>query len=100
MPNSKIFLPMNIYQVFTRLFGANVEHPVPHGSKSQNGCGTMSSFTQKALAEIKAMGFTHIWYTGIIEHATQTDYSRYGIRKDKPEVVIRVFLPKMTTVFY
>ena len=78
---------MNIYQVFTRLFGANVEHPVPNGSKSQNGCGTMSSFTPKALAEIKAMGITHIWYTGIIEHATQTDYTRYGIKKDHPEVV-------------
>lgn len=78
---------MNIYQVFTRLFGANVENPVPNGSKSQNGCGTMSSFTPKALAEIKAMGITHIWYTGIIEHATQTDYTRYGIKKDHPEVV-------------
>ena len=47
----------------------------------------MSAFTAKALADIKAMGVTHIWYTGIIEHATQTDYSRYGIRKDHPEVV-------------
>ena len=43
---------MNIYQVFTRLFGANSENPVPNGSKTQNGCGTMSAFTAKALAEI------------------------------------------------
>ena len=55
---------MNIYQVFTRLFGANVEHPVPNGSKSQNGCGTMSAFTQKALADIKAMGVEKTVITG------------------------------------
>ena len=33
------------------------------------------------------MGFTHIWYTGLIEHATQTDYSEYGIRKDHAAIV-------------
>ena len=37
--------------------------------------------------EIKRLGATHIWYTGIIEHATQTNYSRYGIRPDHPAVV-------------
>ena len=33
------------------------------------------------------MGATHIWYTGIIEHATQTDYRRYNIRPDHPAIV-------------
>ena len=47
----------------------------------------MADFTTKALEEIKALGATHIWYTGIIEHATQTDYRRYGIRPDHPAVV-------------
>lgn len=47
----------------------------------------MDYFTEQALSEIKGLGVTHIWYTGIIAHATQTDYTKYGIRKDHPAVV-------------
>ena len=78
---------MVIYQVFTRLFGADGKMLVPNGSKAHNGCGTMADFTPKALREIKALGATHVWYTGIIEHATKTDYSAFGIRRDNPCVV-------------
>ena len=78
---------MTIYQVFTRLFGADKETCVPSGSKKQNGCGTMQDFTAKALEQIRALGCTHIWYTGIIEHASKTDYSAYGILADNPDVV-------------
>lgn len=76
-----------IYQVFTRLFGANAPKNISNGSKKGNGCGKMSDFTLAALNEIKRLGATHIWYTGIIEHATKTDYTEYGIRKDHPSVV-------------
>ena len=76
-----------IYQVFTRLFGNNHNHCQHNGSIEQNGCGKMADFTNKALAEIKSLGATHIWYTGIIEHATQTDYRRYNIVPDHPAVV-------------
>lgn len=76
-----------IYQVFTRLFGNGNTHCKKNGNISENGCGKMADFTTKALAEIKNLGATHIWYTGIIEHATQTNYSRYGIRPDHPAVV-------------
>lgn len=76
-----------IYQVFTRLFGSNSVHCVHNGDKLQNGCGRMADFTSNALEEIKKLGVTHIWYTGVIEHATQTDYSSYGIKKDHPSVV-------------
>jgi glycosidase len=78
---------MTIYQVFTRLFGADKANCIPSGTKQQNGCGTMQDFTAKALEQIKALGCTHIWYTGIIEHASKTDYSAYGIPKDNPDVV-------------
>ena len=47
----------------------------------------MADFTTKALNEIRTLGATHIWYTGIIEHATQTNYTRYGIKPDHPAVV-------------
>ena len=76
-----------IYQVMTRLFGANAKSPVKNGDAKQNGCGKMADFTMKALEQVKQLGATHIWYTGIIEHATQTDYSAYGIQKDHPAVV-------------
>lgn len=75
-----------IYQVLPRLFGNNNTTNKPHGSVEENGCGKFNDFTLKALKEIKVLGATHIWYTGIIEHATQTDYSAYGIRKDHPAV--------------
>ena len=76
-----------IYQVFTRLFGNNNSHCIANGTIQENGCGKMADFTAKALGEIKDLGATHIWYTGVIEHATQTDYRRYGIRPDHPAVV-------------
>ncbi len=76
-----------IYQVFTRLFGNNCRTCKPWGNKSENGCGKMSDFTPVALRQIAGLGATHIWYTGIIEHATQTDYSLYGIAQDHPGVV-------------
>ena len=76
-----------IYQVFTRLFGNNHNHCIYNGSLEENGCGKMADFTGKALDEIKKLGATHIWYTGIIEHATQTDYRRYNIRPDHPAIV-------------
>ena len=76
-----------IYQVFTRLFGNNNNHCINNGSITENGCGKMADFTTKALNEIKKLGATHIWYTGIIEHATQTEYRRYNIRPDHPAIV-------------
>lgn len=81
--NNKII----IYQVFTRLFGNNNSHCTINGTLQENGCGKMSDFTMKALEEIKKLGTTHIWYTGIIEHATQTDNRRFDIRPDHPAIV-------------
>ena len=76
-----------IYQVLPRLFGNENTTNQPNGTLAENGCGKFNSFTTKALSEIKLLGITHVWYTGVIEHATQTDYSAYGIPKDHPGVV-------------
>lgn len=76
-----------IYQVFTRLFGNNNNHCTYNGDLATNGCGKMADFTINALEEIKKLGATHIWYTGIIEHATQTDYQSYQITPDHPAIV-------------
>lgn len=76
-----------IYQIFTRLYGNQVSNPVSGGTILQNGCGKMNGFTGKSLARIRDLGATHIWLTGIIAHASQTDYSEYGIPASHPATV-------------
>ena len=76
-----------IYQVLPRLYGNKCTANVPAGTLADNGCGKMNDFTDTELKRIHDFGFTHIWYTGLIEHATQTDYSEFGIAQDHPAVV-------------
>lgn len=76
-----------IYQVLPRLFSNTCAECVPFGSIEQNGVGKINHFTTKVLNEIKSLGITHIWYTGIIEHATQTSYTNYGIRPHNQHIV-------------
>lgn len=76
-----------IYQVLPRLFGNHNTTNKPNGNLEENGCGKFNNFTSKALKEIKSLGVTHVWYTGVIEHATQTDYTAFGIRKDHQAIV-------------
>lgn len=76
-----------IYQVLPRLFGNSHTEWVPWGTKEQNGIGKFSDFTNKALRELKALGITHIWLTGVLHHALISDYKVYGISDDDPDVV-------------
>lgn len=76
-----------IYQIFTRLFGNRNNTCECNGTVAENGCGKMSFFSEKILKQIKAKGVTHIWYTGVIRHASATDYSSFGIPAQHPAVV-------------
>ena len=76
-----------IYQVLPRLFGNNNTNRKENGTIEENGCGKLNHFNDTILARIHDMGFTHIWYTGVIRHATQTNYSSYGIPTQHAEVV-------------
>lgn len=76
-----------IYQVLPRLFGNDNVYCVPNGTIEQNKCGKMNDFTPKTFQEIKKLGITHIWYTGVMEHATQTNYEKYNIKPDHPAIV-------------
>ena len=76
-----------VYQVFTRLFGNRNNTNAPWGTIEKNGVGKFSDFTDKALQEIKNLGVTHIWYTGVPHHALVNDYTKYGISNDDPDVV-------------
>jgi len=76
-----------VYQVFTRLFGNTNTTNKPWGTLEENGVGKFNDFTDKALSEIKDLGVTHIWYTGVPHHDVITDYTKYGITNDDPDIV-------------
>ena len=75
-----------IYQVFPRLFGNTKTTNKPWGTIEENGVGKFSDFSEKALQEIKELGVTYIWYTGIPHHGVIRDYSQFGISNDDPDI--------------
>lgn len=76
-----------LYQVFTRTFGNKNLARKENGSYAENGAGKMNDIDAQVLRQARRLGITHVWYTGIIRHATTTDYSRYDIPKQHPAVV-------------
>lgn len=78
---------ITIYQVLPRLFGNKNTTNKKDGTIAENGSGKMNDFDAVRLRHIHDMGFTHIWYTGIIRHATTTNYTQYGIPQQHPSVV-------------
>lgn len=76
-----------IYQVFTRTFGNKNSNRKLNGTLAENGVGKMNDFDVATLQQIKSLGVNTIWYTGVIRHATCTDYSAFGIPRQTPRVV-------------
>ncbi|MEZ4903349.1 MAG: alpha-amylase family protein [Spirosomataceae bacterium] len=76
-----------LYQIYTRLFGNLNTTNKFYGTRDENGTGKFNDITDKALSSLKKFGISHVWFTGVIEHATMTDYTAYGIPKDNPYVV-------------
>lgn len=76
-----------VYQLLPRLFGNTVTANIPYGTIAQNGSGKFNDITDKALDGLKELQVDYVWYTGIIAHASLTDYSNYGIAKDDADVV-------------
>jgi glycosidase len=88
-PVSTAKLPekMIIYQMLPRLFGNKDSVNAVYGTLEENGVGKFNDITETALHSLKDMGITHIWYTGVIEHALLTDYTKFGIPLDDADVV-------------
>ncbi|MEG1483909.1 MAG: alpha-amylase family protein [Bacteroidales bacterium] len=76
-----------IYQLLLRVFGNTNDKCISNGSFQLNTSGKFSSITLPILQKIRELNVTHVWYTGIIEHATKTDFTKYGIKKDNPAIV-------------
>ena len=83
MPDTRLI----IYQVFPRLLTNLNDTCIPGGTLQQNGSGKFNDYTYELLSDIKSLGVNAIWYTGVLEMATKTDFSAYGIEKDNPHVV-------------
>lgn len=76
-----------IYQLLPRLFTNYTSDPVPDGTIEQNGSGKLNLITSTVLKQIRELGATHVWYTGVIEHAHTPDYTKYGIPRHNSHVI-------------
>lgn len=85
--NSMIHQKPIIYQLLPRLFTNYCTTPVVGGTLQQNGSGKLNDINSTILGAIRDLGATHVWYTGIIEHAHDVDYTSYGISRQNPHIV-------------
>lgn len=78
---------MIIYQIFTRLFGNRNLTRYVNGTILENGVGKMNDISDVVLKQVRELGMTHVWYTGVLRHATTTDYTEFGIPRQHPAIV-------------
>ena len=78
---------MIIYQLLPRLYGNRNTTRKENGSIADNGCGKFNDLTTSVLKSIQQKGVSHIWFTGVIRHATKTDYTAHGIPANHPAIV-------------
>lgn len=83
MKSNKIF----IYQALPRLLGNTNSNNIPNGTIEENGSGKFNDISTKFLENLKKGGYTHIWLIGILAHASKTDYTKYGIPPEFPEII-------------
>ena len=76
-----------IYQLLPRLFGNTNTTRKENGSLEENGCGKLNDINMTVLKRIRSLGVSHVWYTGVLRHATTTDYTAYGIPSQHAEIV-------------
>lgn len=77
-----------IYQMVPRVAMNRTPDPAPDGTIERNGSGKLADINGRVLRSLRQMGITHMWYTGVIEHAHATDYTACGITPaDNPHVV-------------
>jgi len=76
-----------IYQALVRYFGNKNRTNAYYGSIEENGSGKFNDIDDVALHALKDFGVDYMWYTGVIDHASMTDYTKHGIQMDDPDVV-------------
>jgi glycosidase len=76
-----------VYQMMTRLFSNQKTLNKPYGTLEENGVSKFNDINDQALKSLKELGVTHVWYTGVLEHAVLTDYTKFKIPLDDADVV-------------
>jgi glycosidase len=76
---------VRIYQVFTRHWGNSKTANQPSATIDINGSGKFSVWDQTSLNYVKQLGFSHVWLTGVIRHASLTSYP--NLAADDPDIV-------------
>ncbi len=76
-----------VYQMMFHLWGNTNTNLIRNGSAQQNGVTKFKDVSTKALKVLKSKGITHVYATGLIEHATMEDFTAYGSHLDHPSVV-------------
>ncbi len=76
-----------IYQLLVRVFSNTKIRNKAFGTIAENGSGKFNDITASVLDAIGDLGISHIWFTGVLEHATLSDYDQYDMPSDNPYVV-------------
>lgn len=76
-----------IYQLFPRIFTNTNLTREKWGTLEKNGSGKFNDLSPTVLEALKELGINTLWLTGVIEHATKSDFTEFGIEKDNPNVV-------------
>lgn len=74
-----------IYQMLPRLWGNDKINPKKNGTLAENGTGKFSDIDEKTLEYLTWLGCSHVWYTGVIRHSTQS--SEEGCIASHPQFV-------------
>ena len=76
-----------VYQMMFHLWGNQNTNVKRNGSAAENGVTKFKDVSSKGLQALKKKGYSHLYTTGILEHATMEDFSAFGSPVDHPQVV-------------
>ena len=76
-----------VYQMMFHLWGNQNSDVKRNGSAAENGVTKFKDISAKGLQTLKKKGYSHLYTTGILEHATMEDFSAFGSPLDHPQVV-------------
>jgi len=76
-----------VYQMMFHLWGNQNTNVKKNGSAAENGVTKFKDVSTKGLQALKKKGYSHLYMTGILEHATMEDMRDNGSPLDHPHVV-------------
>lgn len=78
---------LRIYQLSVRLFSNTKTLNISNGDLDTNGVGKFDEINETALAELRSMGFSHIWLHGVLQQASATAYDLIQEPASDPDVL-------------